>query len=60
MKISDNIVRERLKNVYWIIGTSCAGKTTMARLLAEKYNMEDYETNDQYSREIVPILVEIR
>lgn len=39
MNISDNILRECLKNVYFINGTSYAGKSTMVRLLAEKHGM---------------------
>ena len=27
-----------LSNAYFIIGTACAGKSTMIRLLAEKYH----------------------
>lgn len=39
MNISNNILRECLKNVYFINGTAYAGKSTMVRLLAEKHGM---------------------
>ena len=39
MKIENNILRHYLKNVYFIIGTAYAGKSTTVKLLAEKYDM---------------------
>lgn len=39
MNISNNILQECLKNVYFINGTAYAGKSTMVRLLAAKHNM---------------------
>lgn len=38
MKIENNILRSLLRNVYFINGTAYAGKSTMVRLLAEKYD----------------------
>ena len=38
MEIADNILRELLKNCYFIIGTAYAGKSTMVRLLAQKHD----------------------
>ena len=43
MKIENNIIKENLKNVYFVCGNACAGKTTMARMLAEKYNFHLYD-----------------
>lgn len=37
MNISDNILNSYLKNVYWIAGTNCGGKTTMTSYLAKKF-----------------------
>lgn len=37
--ISGNLIKEYLKNVYFINGHSCAGKSTMVKMLAEKYGM---------------------
>ena len=39
MKISNNVLKHYLQNVYFITGTSYAGKSTAAALLAEKYDM---------------------
>jgi hypothetical protein len=39
MQIADNILRAQLKNVYFINGTAYAGKSTMCRLLAERFDM---------------------
>lgn len=38
MEISDNILRELLKNCYFLNGTAYAGKSTMVRLLAQRYD----------------------
>ncbi|MBQ2278330.1 MAG: hypothetical protein II333_07145 [Clostridia bacterium] len=39
MKISDNILKYYLKNVYFITGTAYAGKSTTVRMLADRYDM---------------------
>lgn len=39
MKIENNILKHYLKNVYFITGTAYAGKSTMVRMLAERYGM---------------------
>lgn len=39
MKISNNILKHYLKNVYFITGTAYAGKSTMVKMLAERYDM---------------------
>ena len=39
MKIENNILKHYLKNVYFIVGTAYAGKSTAVRLLAERYGM---------------------
>ena len=38
MNIESNLLRRLFENVYFIIGTACAGKSTMVRMLAEKYD----------------------
>jgi len=57
MNIPENIISQKLKNVYFIIGGSCAGKTTAAKYLSEKYGMYHYSTDDMrktyYQRAIV-------
>ena len=39
IQISDNIIRHYLQNVYFINGHSYAGKSTMVKMLAERYDM---------------------
>ncbi|MGJ5818593.1 hypothetical protein [Paludibaculum fermentans] len=43
---SAEILRRRLRNVYWIGGGSCAGKSTIARRLAERWDLVLYSTDD--------------
>lgn len=45
MQIHNNILRRYLENCYFINGTACAGKSTLCRLLAEKYGMLHMEEN---------------
>ena len=49
MKISDNIIKEQLKNVYFLCGGAYGGKTTMAKILEEKYGFYRYRQGDHYS-----------
>ncbi|MDR0839309.1 MAG: hypothetical protein LBN99_06660, partial [Oscillospiraceae bacterium] len=48
VSISDNILKYYLRNVYFINGGSYAGKSTMVKLLAERYDMvfcgENYQS----------------
>ena len=39
MHIQNNILRYYLRNVYFITGTAYAGKSTMVKMLSEKYGM---------------------
>lgn len=39
MTINDALIKHYLKNVRFIIGTAYAGKSTMVRMLAEKYDL---------------------
>ena len=39
MIIENNILKHYLRNVYFITGTAYAGKSTMVKMLSEKYNM---------------------
>ena len=39
MIVQDNVIKEYLKNVYFISGTPCAGKTTITRALGKKYGI---------------------
>ena len=53
IQISDNLIKHYLRNVYFINGHSCAGKSTMVKMLAERYGMtacgENY--HDVFPRE---------
>ena len=48
MKISDNIIKEKLKNVYFLCGGAYGGKTTMAKLIEEKYGIRRYRQGDHF------------
>jgi len=45
MNIANNIIKHYLKNVYFLGGTSCGGKTTMSKIIAEKYGFIWVEEN---------------
>lgn len=49
ISISDNIVKHYLQNVYFINGHSYAGKSTMVKMLAERYDMVFCGENYHYS-----------
>lgn len=53
LEFSPNLIRHYLRNAYFINGHSCAGKSTMVRMLAERYDMihcgENY--HDAFPRE---------
>ncbi len=53
IEISDNLIKHYLENVYFINGHSCAGKSTMVKMLSERYDMigcgENY--HDAFPRE---------
>ena len=45
MNIQNNILRHYLQNCYFITGTAYAGKSTMCRMLAERFDMIHCEEN---------------
>lgn len=49
MNIKDNVIRTALSNVYFISGNACAGKSTIARMLANKHGMELYDMDARYT-----------
>ena len=49
MIFQDNVIKEYLKNVYFITGTPCGGKTTISRELAKRYNLLVYDINEQFA-----------
>ncbi len=49
MILQDNVIKEYLKNVYFITGTPCGGKTTISRELAKRHNLLVYDVDEQFS-----------
>lgn len=45
MNIANNILKHSLQNVYFLTGTALAGKTTMSKVLAEKYGFIWFDEN---------------
>jgi 2-phosphoglycerate kinase len=41
-------VSEQLRHILWIGGSPCAGKSSIARLLAQQYNLQTYSCDDHY------------
>ena len=50
MEIQDNVLKEYLKNVYFITGTACSGKTTVSRALAAKHGFAVYDAEQAFDR----------
>ena len=48
MIFQDNIIKQYLKNVYFIAGTPCGGKTTVSRVLAKKYGIMVYDIDERF------------
>ena len=48
MIFQDNVIKEYLKNVYFITGTPCGGKTTVSRALEEKYGFELFDVDERF------------
>ena len=42
--------KQQFKNVYFITGTATGGKTTMSKLLAEKYGFVRYDVDEEFDR----------
>ena len=45
MNIANNILRHSLRDVYFLVGTACGGKTTMAREISRKHGFVHYNDN---------------
>lgn len=54
MIFQDNVLKEYLKNVYFVTGTPCGGKTTISRELAKRHNLAVYDIDEmfEYHRQI--------
>ncbi len=49
MIFQDNVIKEYLKNVYFITGTPCGGKTTISRELAKRHNLLVYDIDERFA-----------
>lgn len=49
MIFQDNVIKKYLKNVYFITGTPCGGKTTISRELAKRYDFPVYDVDEQFA-----------
>ena len=49
MIFQDNVIKEYLRNVYFITGTPCGGKTTVTKALGKKYNIPVYVIDEQFT-----------
>lgn len=52
MNISDNILKNHLKNVLFISGTAYGGKTTMTKMIEKKYGIKRYREGTQWDEHI--------
>jgi len=50
MIFQDNVIKEYLKNVYFVTGTPCGGKTTISRALAKRHNLLVYDVDEQFEK----------
>ncbi len=50
MEIKDHVIKQCLKNVYFITGTPCGGKTTISRALSAKYGFVLYDVDEEFSK----------
>lgn len=48
MIIQDNVIKEYLKNIYFICGTPCGGKTTISRVISKKYGIPVYDIDEAF------------
>lgn len=50
MIFQDNVIKAYLKNVYFITGTPCGGKTTIARELGKRHHLMVYDIDEMFDR----------
>jgi hypothetical protein len=50
MELPDNIIKHFLRNVYFVSGCACGGKTTISKYLAEKHQMYLYNWDSRFDR----------
>lgn len=50
MHLPDNIIKHYLRNVYFLSGSACGGKSTIARYLAATYDLTLYDLDERIPR----------
>lgn len=50
MNLPDNIIKYFLKNVYFISGCACGGKSTISKYLSKKYNTVLYNWDEKFPK----------
>lgn len=50
MIFQNNVLKEALKNVYFITGTPCGSKTTISRALAKRHGFLVYDADEHFAR----------
>ena len=50
MEIKNNCIKESLKNVYFVTGTPCGGKTTISCALSQRYGYPVYDVDQEFPR----------
>ena len=48
MDFQDNVLKEYLKNVYFVTGTPCGGKTTVSRILGKEYGIPVHDIDERF------------
>lgn len=48
MIFQDNVLKAYLKNVYFICGTPCGGKSSVSKTLGAKYNLPVYDIDERF------------
>lgn len=49
MTLKDNALKAYLKNVYFLTGTPCAGKTTLSRALGARHGLLVYDADERFA-----------
>jgi hypothetical protein len=50
VELPNNIIKHYLKNVFFISGSACGGKTTIAKRLSAKYKITLYNWDERFSQ----------
>ena len=50
MNIQNNVIKAYLKNVFFVTGTACGGKSTISRALAERHDLLLFNIDHQFDQ----------